>query len=76
MLKDLSDILEFEGIGSILEIEFESYCTGILARPWDHEIDHNLLGNIGKFRSYNFNSVKDLIRMIRNKHNHLNELPN
>ena len=38
-------------------------------------MDHALLGNLGKYRRYNYHSVRDLLRVIRNKCNHYRELP-
>ena len=29
----------------------------------------------GKYRRYNYGSLRDLLRVIRNKHNHFRELP-
>jgi len=42
---------------------------------WKDRIDGALLGNLGMYRRYNFRSVRDLLRVIRNKCNHYRELP-
>ncbi|CAI5483766.1 unnamed protein product, partial [Closterium sp. Yama58-4] len=42
---------------------------------WNERVDAALLGNLGKYRRYNFHSVRDLLRVIRNKCNHYRELP-
>ncbi|CAI7853143.1 unnamed protein product, partial [Closterium sp. NIES-53] len=42
---------------------------------WNERVDGALLGNLGKYRRYNFHSVRDLLRVIRNKCNHYRELP-
>lgn len=73
-LLDVSDRLEAAGTGSSIEIEFEAYCGGVLKKPWNEIIPSGLLMNIEKYRSYSYNSVKDLLRVIRNKKNHYNEL--
>lgn len=33
------------------------------------------MSNLGHYRKYNFTSLKDLLRVIRNKHNHFREMP-
>jgi hypothetical protein len=38
-------------------------------------LDTELLGNLGRYRRYRACSLRDLLRVIRNKHNHWRELP-
>lgn len=38
-------------------------------------LDAELLGNLGRYRRYRGSSLRDLLRVIRNKHNHWRELP-
>jgi hypothetical protein len=38
-------------------------------------LDAELLGNLGRYRRYRAGSLRDLLRVIRNKHNHWRELP-
>lgn len=44
--------------------------SGVQAR-----LDAELLGNLGRYRRYRGSSLRDLLRVIRNKHNHWRELP-
>mgnify|MGYP001032617077 FL=1 len=70
---ELSDKLETNK--SLLELNLESECKHVLKSPWNLTLDPLLLKNLGKYRRYNFTSVKDLLRVIRNKKNHYHELP-
>ena len=73
-LQDLSDVLEAEGNRSLLEIEIESYCKSLLKTPWDVVLGDEFMANLGKYRKYDHNSVKDLLRVIRNKMHHYHEM--
>jgi hypothetical protein len=35
--------------------------------PWDGELSADLLDNLGKYRKYDWSSVRDLLRVLRNK---------
>lgn len=74
-LQDVSDLLEAEGNGSLLEIELEGYCKGAIVGGWEKELGMEFISNLGKYRKYNFDSVKDLLRVIRNKMHHYHDLP-
>ena len=43
--------------------------------PWMARFDGELIENLGRYRKYNQSSLRDLLRVIRNKHNHFRELP-
>ena len=43
--------------------------------PAQARLDAELLGNLGRYRRYRGSSLRDLLRVIRNKHNHWRELP-
>ena len=43
--------------------------------PWMARFDAELVENLGRYRKYNQGSLRDLLRVIRNKHNHFRELP-
>lgn len=73
-LQDLSDLLEAEGNGSLLEIEIENYCKFVLKTPWNVVLGDEFMQNLGKYRKYEHNSVKDLLRVIRNKLHHYHDL--
>ena len=38
-------------------------------------LDPDFLDNLGRYRKYRPDSLRDLLRVIRNKHNHFRELP-
>jgi len=42
---------------------------------WDTVLDVALVSNVQRFRAYDPTSVRDLLRLIRNKHHHFDELP-
>ena len=42
---------------------------------WITMLDEHLMMELLKYRAYRMDSVNDLIRFIRNKKNHLHELP-
>eukprot|EP00033_Pygsuia_biforma_P000475 GCRY01000561.1.p1 GENE.GCRY01000561.1~~GCRY01000561.1.p1 ORF type:complete len:1105 (+),score=333.29 GCRY01000561.1:250-3564(+) len=42
---------------------------------WALGIGADLLENLGKYRKYKFGSLRDLLRVIRNKKNHFRDLP-
>lgn len=42
---------------------------------WASKLDSEFLANLGKYRKYNPGSLRDLLRVIRNKHNHFREMP-
>ena len=44
-------------------------------KNWDEALDPLLLADMGKYRKYNTKSMRDLLRVIRNKCNHFRELP-
>ena len=42
---------------------------------WAARLDEDFLANLGRYRKYNPGSLRDLLRVIRNKHNHFREMP-
>lgn len=42
---------------------------------WADALDHEVIANLGKYRKYTSSSLRDLLRVIRNKHNHFREMP-
>lgn len=69
-----SDRLEAEGNGSQLEVDFEAELRDMLTEPWSQSLDPVFVASLEKYRKYNFVSVKDLLRVIRNKKNHYHNL--
>ena len=75
---EFSDRLESEnepGSGDFDRLLIERQASVIVGRQWDSRIDNNLLNNVQKFRTYDTSSVRDCLRLIRNKHHHFEELP-
>ena len=44
-------------------------------RNWMARLDPDFLENLGRYRKYRPASLRDLLRVVRNKHNHFRELP-
>lgn len=76
-LRDTSDRVELEDrlAGSYLMRELESIAMVALGGKWDEKMETAFLADIGRYRRYKFNSVRDLLRVMRNKLNHYGELP-
>ena len=85
LLLDVSDKLEKEAPESRLVRRLEQIVGGRLLRPliqsgvgWDSLLCQDLVQELqGKLqrRSYQKDSARDLLRVIRNKHNHFREMP-
>lgn len=76
-LRDASDRIEMEDRekpSAVLE-DLEAASSAALGCSWDEKLDGSLLENLGRYRRYNPGSVRDLLRVIRNKSNHYRELP-
>lgn len=76
-LRDTSDRVELEDreADSGLLKALESIASQALGAKWDEKIEPVFINNIGRYRRYKFDSVRDLLRVIRNKLNHYRELP-
>ncbi|KAM2190901.1 hypothetical protein ACFX1Q_026799 [Malus domestica] len=77
-LRDSSDRVELEDreANSGVLRALESIAPIALGGKWDQKMEPAFLTNIGNYRRYKFDSVRDLLRVIRNKSNHYRELPN
>ena len=42
---------------------------------WLVKLSAELQDNLGKYRRYTASSLRDLLRLVRNKHNHFREMP-
>jgi len=73
-LNDFSDRLEKESADSIMVLELERSAQQIIFGKWEKRLDITLLEDIGKYRKYDTTSVRDLLRLIRNKRHHYHEL--
>lgn len=76
-LRDTSDRVELEDreTDSNLLKALESSASVSLGAKWDENIEPIFITNIGRYRRYKFDSVRDLLRVVRNKLNHYRELP-
>ena len=53
----------------------ESRARNVLGTDWHRRCDKMFLDNLGKFRKYDPSSVQDLLRAMRNKKHHYQDLP-
>ncbi|CAK9178299.1 unnamed protein product [Ilex paraguariensis] len=76
-LRDASDRVEVEDRENDSEIlqALESIGTTALGGKWNEKMDIAFINDIGRYRRYKFDSVRDFLRVIRNKLNHYRELP-
>ncbi|CAK8561941.1 unnamed protein product [Lathyrus sativus] len=76
-LRDTSDRVELEHreISSGLLWALENTATTALGGKWDEKMEAAFIANISRYRRYKFNSVRHLLRVMRNKLNHYGELP-
>ncbi|PON33104.1 Serine/threonine protein kinase [Parasponia andersonii] len=76
-LRDTSDRVELEDRESDSQLlnVLESTATVALNGKWDEKLETAFLNNIGRYRRYKYDSIRDLLRVIRNKLNHYRELP-
>ncbi|XP_073023993.1 LOW QUALITY PROTEIN: serine/threonine-protein kinase/endoribonuclease IRE1b-like [Primulina eburnea] len=75
-LRDVSDRVELEdreNASQLLEA-LESRGRVAFGGKWDENMDNAIINDIGRYRRYKFDSVRDLLRVIRNKLNHYREL--
>ena len=42
---------------------------------WGTLVDPQLVANLGRYRRYQFRSLRDLLRVVRNKKSHFREMP-
>nr|POF10856.1 serine/threonine-protein kinase/endoribonuclease ire1b [Quercus suber] len=76
-LRDASDRVELEDRENESELlnALESIAAVALNGKWDEKMEATFLSNIGHYRRYKYDSIRDLLRVIRNKLNHYRELP-
>ncbi|KAJ3446024.1 ire1-related [Anaeramoeba flamelloides] len=73
-LLNASDVLEFEHNSSPLIKAFEKNGPRIFGENWMDYFDQLFLSQLKSYRNYNGNSLRDLLRIIRNKKNHYKEM--
>ncbi|KAF9618762.1 hypothetical protein IFM89_002457 [Coptis chinensis] len=70
-----SDILSNrQKISEILK-SLENVAVIALGGNWDQKMETTFIANIGQYRRYKFDSMRDLLRVVRNKLNHYGDLP-
>ena len=60
---------------SVVLPALETIGPDVFGASWETKLDSKLLDDGRRYRKYNFSSVRDLLRIIRNKSHHFNELP-
>lgn len=58
-----------------LVLAVEKKAADVVGLAWDVNLDTALVNNVVRFRTYDPSSVRDLLRLIRNKCHHFDELP-
>ena len=77
-LRDTSDRIELEDRES--NSDFIKALEGIGPMvvgggKWDVKMERTFINNVGHYRRYKYDSVRDLLRLMRNKLSHYRELP-
>ncbi|KAG0457380.1 hypothetical protein HPP92_022537 [Vanilla planifolia] len=77
-LRDTSDRIELESRENESELlkALESAVPVAFGGKWGDKLDPAFVNDMGRYRKYNYDSMRDLLRLIRNKLNHYRELPN
>jgi len=73
-----SDFLEFEKVTAPAVARMDSFLQDVVdnhQNDWMLGLDPFLIDNLGQYRKYKGNSLRDLLRVIRNKFNHFRDLP-
>ncbi|CAN8271260.1 unnamed protein product [Cochlearia groenlandica] len=76
-LRDASDRIELENREHDSQIlkAIENTASVAIGGKWDEKLEPAFITNIGSYRRYKYDSIRDLLRVIRNKLNHYRELP-
>lgn len=77
-LSDFSDRVELQADNlemNLLVVRVETNAAGVIGLAWDKALDSDFISNVSRFRTYDPSSVRDCLRMIRNKYHHFSELP-
>lgn len=75
-LVDFSDRLELEPADSLLVLAVEAGGAEVVGRAgWDRRLHKALLEDGSRYRKYDTASVRDCLRLLRNKRHHFHELP-
>jgi serine/threonine-protein kinase/endoribonuclease IRE1 len=63
---DRFEVMERDPPGPVL-VDLEADAAAVVGADWQRAIDRTLLDNLGKYRRYDGGSVRDLLRVLRNK---------
>jgi len=76
-LQDASDRFEImcRDPKDLYLLVLEKGAFGIVGNDWLSRLDRLFIENLGKFRKYDGRSVQDLLRALRNKKHHYQDLP-
>ncbi|XP_057319293.1 serine/threonine-protein kinase/endoribonuclease IRE1 [Microplitis mediator] len=72
--QDISDRVEKDDAGSLALMVLESGGERVVEKDWRSCIDIEVANDLRKYRSYRGESVRDLLRALRNKKHHYREL--
>lgn len=53
----------------------QAFAPYTIGTNWGVAMHPALIGNVGKYRRYDYTSLRDLLRLVRNKRSHYRELP-
>jgi len=56
-------------------IALEKNAQNVVGNDWHARLDRVFIDNLGKFRKYDGKSIQDLLRALRNKKHHYQDLP-
>ncbi|XP_010784191.1 serine/threonine-protein kinase/endoribonuclease IRE1 [Notothenia coriiceps] len=73
--QDVSDRIEKEPADSPIVVRLEAAGRAVVRTNWRMHISVPLQTDLRRFRTYKGNSVRDLLRAMRNKKHHYHELP-
>lgn len=73
--QDVSDRIEKEPLDSPIVVRLETAGRSVVRTNWRMHISVPLQTDLRRFRTYKGNSVRDLLRAMRNKKHHYHELP-
>ena len=76
-LRDTSDRVELEDRENESKLlkALENVAPVAFGGKWGEKLDSAFVTDMGRYRKYNFECTRDLLRVIRNKLNHYRELP-
>ena len=74
-LLDTSDFIEKSDKSHALRVTLEMASYDVIGPDWAQFVDAEMLCDAGKHRKYSFASMRDYLRLIRNKWTHFAELP-